>query len=77
VVPNGNGAAPRAAEPAEAAEEAPPVLVEGSVIEDAYQALMSLGHTPGEARTRIDQVLATGKSFAGVDEVLVEIYQKR
>jgi Holliday junction DNA helicase RuvA len=72
-----NGTAARAAEPAaEVAEEAP-VLVEGSVIEDAYQALMSLGHSPAEARTRIDQVLATGKAFAGVDEVLVEIYQKR
>jgi Holliday junction DNA helicase RuvA len=68
----------RKAEPvAEVAEEVPPVVVEGSVIEDAYQALMSLGHSPAEARTRIDQVLATGKSFGGVEEVLLEIYQKR
>lgn len=68
-----------AAAPAPAEEElvTSAVVVDGSVIEDAYQALMSLGHTPAEARTRIDQVLATGKSFSGVEEVLVEIYQKR
>lgn len=72
-------AAPGEAAAAPAEEEAmtSAVVVDGSVIEDAYQALMSLGHTPAEARTRIDQVLATGKSFSGVEEVLVEIYQKR
>src|SRR5262249_22967263 len=73
-------AAPAAAATATAVEEeahSAAVVVDGSVIEDAYQALMSLGHTPAEARTRIDQVLATGKSFAGVEEVLMEIYQKR
>jgi Holliday junction DNA helicase RuvA len=54
----------------------PTTIIDGSVIEDAYQALLSVGHTPAEARTRIDQVIATGKTFKSVEDVLVEIYNK-
>jgi holliday junction DNA helicase RuvA len=50
-------------------------VVDGNVLEDAYQALMSVGHSPVEARNRLDQVLATGKTFKSVEEVLLEIYK--
>jgi Holliday junction DNA helicase RuvA len=53
----------------------PATVVDGNVLEDAYQALMSVGHSPVEARNRLDQVLATGKSFKSVEEVLLEIYK--
>ena len=36
-------------------------MIDGNVMEDAYQALMSVGHSPQEARNRLDKVLAGGK----------------
>ncbi len=51
-------------------------VVDGNVMEDSYQALLSVGHSPVEARNRLDKVLATGKTFKGVEEVLVEIYKQ-
>ncbi len=53
----------------------PTVVVDGNVMEDAYQALMSVGHSPQEARHRLDKVLASGKAFKSVEEVLLEIYK--
>jgi Holliday junction DNA helicase RuvA len=53
----------------------PTVVVDGNVMEDAYQALMSVGHSPQEARQRLDKALATGKTFKSVEEVLLEIYK--
>lgn len=53
------------------------VAVDGNVLEDAYQALMSIGHSPIEARTRLDQALATGKTFKSVEDVLLEIYNRQ
>jgi Holliday junction DNA helicase RuvA len=53
----------------------PTTIVDGNIMEDVYQALMSVGHSPQEARNRLDKVLATGKSFKSVEEVLLEIYK--
>jgi Holliday junction DNA helicase RuvA len=53
----------------------PAAAVDGNVIEDAYQALLSVGHGPAEARSRLDKVLGTGKAFKSVEEVLLEIYK--
>jgi Holliday junction DNA helicase RuvA len=53
-----------------------PATVEGSVLEDAYQALLRLGHSPFEARDRLDKALAGGKRFASVEDILTEIYNK-
>ena len=50
--------------------------MDGNVFEDAYQALMSVGHSPVEARNRLDKVLAGGRSFKTVEEVLLEIYKQ-
>jgi Holliday junction DNA helicase RuvA len=55
---------------------APGAVMDGNVIEDAYQALMSVGHSPVEARNRLDQVLAGGRSYKTVEEVLREIYKQ-
>ena len=53
----------------------PATVVDGNIMEDVYQALMSVGHSPQEARNRLDKVLAAGKSFKSVEEVLMEIYK--
>jgi Holliday junction DNA helicase RuvA len=69
-------AQPRA-EGAEGVEEGAAEATHGDVIEDAYQALLSIGHSPLEARNRLDRVLASGKSFGSVEEVLLEIYKQQ
>ena len=51
--------------------------VAGDVLEDAYQALLSVGHSPPEARTRLDKVLAGGKNYQSVEEILLAIYQQK
>ncbi|HWG42249.1 MAG TPA: Holliday junction branch migration protein RuvA [Gemmataceae bacterium] len=53
----------------------PAVVVDGNIMEDVYQALLSVGHSPQEARNRLDKVLAAGRSFKSVEEVLLEIYK--
>ena len=53
-----------------------PAFIDGNVLEDAYQALMSVGHTPTDARDRLDKALAGGKRYKSVDELLLAIYNK-
>jgi Holliday junction DNA helicase RuvA len=48
----------------------------GRVIEDAYQALLTLGHSPSEARLRLDAALENGRSFRTVEELLLSIYNR-
>jgi Holliday junction DNA helicase RuvA len=48
---------------------------DANVLEDAYRALMSVGHSPSEARQRLDLALAGGKVFQSVEDVLMEIYK--
>ncbi len=65
------------AEPGDGAAEssAETTVVDGNVMEDAYQALCSVGLSPGEARNRLDLALKSGKSFKSVEDVLLEIYK--
>jgi Holliday junction DNA helicase RuvA len=56
---------------------AQPKVVDGNVLEDAYQALLSVGHSPQEARDRLDRVLAGGKTYKSVEEILLAIYQQK
>jgi Holliday junction DNA helicase RuvA len=58
------------------AEPTPAAVVEGNVLEDAYQALVSIGHSPIEARNRLDRVFTAGRTFSSVEEVLLEIYKQ-
>jgi Holliday junction DNA helicase RuvA len=66
-----------AAVPLAPGETAPATVIDGQVIEDAYQALLSVGHSPVEARHRLDQVLTTGRAYKSVEEVLMEIYKQQ
>jgi Holliday junction DNA helicase RuvA len=66
------------AEPAaNGARPAPAEATDGQLLEDAYQALLSVGHSPVEARNRLDKVLGGGKNFKSVEEILLAIYQER
>ena len=49
-------------------------LPDGRLIDDVYQALMGLGHTPFEARSRLDGLLSCGKPFKSLGEALTLIY---
>jgi Holliday junction DNA helicase RuvA len=55
---------------------ATPVVVDGNLLEDAYQALVSVGHSPLEARDRLDKVMAGGRTFKSVEEILMAIYKQ-
>ncbi len=60
-------------------EESPP---EGDsattdVLAEAYNALLHVGHSPGDAREMLDRVTARGSRFNTVEEVLLQIYQRR
>ncbi len=59
------------------AEAGGSVVVDGQVIDDVYQALMGLGHSPIEARTKLDALLSTGKTFANVQDALAMIYAQK
>jgi Holliday junction DNA helicase RuvA len=60
-----------------AAAQPAPGAIDGNVLEDAYQALLTVGHSPAEARDRLDKALATGKKFGSVEDVLLAIYQQK
>jgi Holliday junction DNA helicase RuvA len=66
MAPSPNGAPP--------GPESSPVA--GNVLEDTYQALLSVGHSPAEARERLDKALAGGRKFQSVEEILMAIYQQ-
>lgn len=51
-------------------------LPERSVVEDAHQALVSVGHTSADARRLIDAALASGKKFKDVEQLIEQIYQQ-
>lgn len=49
----------------------------GAVIEDAYRALMSVGHNPADARARLDEALAGGKTYKTVELLLTAVYSRK
>ena len=54
-----------------------PSMVAGDVLEDAYRALLTVGHSPTEARERLDRAIAGGKSYNSVEDILLAIYQQK
>jgi len=56
---------------------AQPAAVDGNLLEVAYQALLSVGHTPMEARDRLDRVLTGGRKFSTAEDILLEIYKQK
>jgi Holliday junction DNA helicase RuvA len=55
----------------------PAETAHGDVLADAYNALMSVGHSPGDARDMLDKATAAGKTFATVEDILMMIYQRK
>jgi len=49
---------------------------DGKVLDDVYQALMGLGLTPAEARTKLDSLLTSGKTFASVQDAIGLIFTR-
>ncbi|MFM8218102.1 MAG: hypothetical protein ACKOJF_04205 [Planctomycetaceae bacterium] len=45
------------------------------MVHDAYEALLSLGHSSVDARQKVEQVLAGNRKFKTVEEILEEIYR--
>ncbi len=47
------------------------------LVAEAYEALLSVGHSPQDARERIETVVQPGRKFKSVEDILTEIYQKQ
>jgi holliday junction DNA helicase RuvA len=52
-------------------------VIDGGMIEDTYQALLSVGLSPVDARNRLDKALASGVEFASVEEMLKAIFGEK
>lgn len=57
-------------------EFAPEAAAGRDVFSEAYEALISVGHTAVDARQKIEKAAGSGKKFKSVEELLVEIYQQ-
>jgi len=49
----------------------------GNLIEDAYQALLTVGHSPLDARNLLDKALTGAKTFKSAEDILLEIYKQK
>ncbi len=47
------------------------------LMSEAYEALLSVGHSPSDARDRLETVMATRRRFKSVEDILAEIYQRQ
>jgi len=54
-----------------------PESEEMDVLNEAYEALLSVGHTAQDAMARIEAARGSKKKFKSVEDVLSEIYQKQ
>jgi len=48
-----------------------------TVMADALEALIALGHTAGDARDQIEKVMKSKGKFKAVDEILLEVYNQK
>jgi holliday junction DNA helicase RuvA len=55
-------------------EPQPLATADGRLIEDVYEALMGLGHSPLEARAKLDGLLTCGKPFKSLQDAITLIY---
>jgi Holliday junction DNA helicase RuvA len=51
--------------------------LDGDLVEDAYRALLTVGHSPMDARNLLDKAFGGGKSFQSVEDILLEIYKQK
>ncbi len=61
---------------ADGADKPAVVGADGSLIEDAYHALVHLGLSPLEARERLDKVLVGGATFGSVQELIMAVFKQ-
>lgn len=54
----------------------PAANINSVLFEDAYAALMSVGLTPTEARTKIDLIIMSGKECKTVEDVISLVFKK-
>jgi Holliday junction DNA helicase RuvA len=57
-------------------QPAPAAVIDGNLLEDAYQALVSVGHSPMEARNLLDRALASGRRYQSAEELIVDVYNR-
>lgn len=56
-------------------EDLPKDQIESSdILNDAFEALLALGHSSSDARTKIDTVIESGKKMKTVEDVLAAVY---
>lgn len=55
--------------------ESGPMAIDAAIFEDAYAALMALGLSPVDARTRLDQVIRSGKECKSAADVINLIFK--
>lgn len=48
-----------------------------SIVSDALEALIALGHSASDARDQIEKVMRTKGKFKAVDEILLEVYNQK
>jgi Holliday junction DNA helicase RuvA len=53
----------------------PDSATDHDVFNDAFEALLSLGHSAGDARTKIEMVTEDGRKFKTAEDLLGEIYR--
>ena len=46
-----------------------------SIVEDAYEAMLSLGHSTSEAREKVEAAIISKPKAKSVDELLIEVYR--
>jgi len=56
--------------------EAPSSDIEPSILDDAFAALLSVGHSDIEARRKLETALANGKKYSKTEDILFAIYQQ-
>ena len=49
----------------------------GDLASQALQALVGLGHSTSDARSKLEAILGTGASFSSVEDVLREVYRQQ
>jgi Holliday junction DNA helicase RuvA len=64
--------------PADATADRPTTeaaAISGTLLDDLYKALLSLGHSPSDARNKLDRLVNSGQQFQTIEQALVAIYQ--
>lgn len=51
--------------------------IASDLMSEAYEALISVGHSPQDARDRIETIMESGKKLKSVEDILAEIYQRQ